>query len=116
MAKKELIPAPLDGKNVTTDWIEEMFDEQSALYGSHKMLGFMAGAAVQASWDGNVLTWKVLDGDGDAAVKTLRERYDDRYPEDESPFIIRRWMTYKQTRDSRTLESYKMVFYWAPED
>lgn len=116
MKKRRLIPAPLDEKNVTTDWIEELFDDQSALYARHKRLGFIAGVAVQASWEGNVLTWKVLGGDGEAAVKKLRERYDERYPEKESPFIIRRWMTYKRTYESRTLESYKMVFYWKPEN
>lgn len=30
--KQKLIPAPLDGKNVTTEWIEELFDDQSVLY------------------------------------------------------------------------------------
>lgn len=116
MAKTRLIPAPLDEKNVTTDWIEELFDDQSALYGKNKMLGFMAGAAVQASWEGNVLTWKVLDGDGDAAIKKMRERYDGRYPDEESPFIIRRWTTYKYTCDARILTDYWMEFYWKPEE
>jgi len=89
MAKAKLIPAPLDEKNVTTDWIEELFDEQSALYSKNKRLGFMAGATMQASWSGNVLKWKVLDGDRYTAINRLRERNRDRYPEEESPFIIK---------------------------
>ena len=30
--EKELIPAPIDNKNVTTDWIEDVFDHQSCLW------------------------------------------------------------------------------------
>ena len=105
--KEKLVPAPLDEKNVTTDWIEELFDDQSALYGSHKMIGFMAGAAMQAEWYGNVLKWKVLDGDGYVAIKRLIERYKERYPEKESPFIVK-YQIYS--------DAYVMKFYWKPEE
>ena len=110
MAEKKLIPAPLDEKNVTTDWIEEMFDDQSALYGKNKMLGFMAGAAMQASWSGNMLKWKVLDGtcrNRIEAIRKLRERYKGRYPDKESPFILK-----KQS----LIGEYIMIFYWKNED
>ena len=107
MTKEELVPAPLDEKNVTTDWIEEMFDDQSALYGKNKMLGFMAGAAMQASWSGNVLRWKVLDGDRYVAIKRLIGRYKERYPDEESPFILKRQFF---------ADVYIMRFYWKPEE
>ena len=86
---KKLVPAPLDGKNVTTDWIEELFDDQTVLYATGKRLGFIAGAAVLASWKENVLTFKVLEGDRYEAIKRLCERNRERYPKEESPFIIR---------------------------
>ena len=104
---KKLIPAPLDEKNVTTDWIEEMFDDQSALYGKNKMLGFMAGAAMQASWSGNMLVWKVLDGDGYQAKMQLLKRYRERYPDEESPFIVEKQMP---------TDMIVMRFYWKPEN
>lgn len=104
--KQKLIPAPLDGKNVTTEWIEVLFDDQSVLYGRNKMIGFMANAAMQASWDGNVLKWKVLDGDRYEAVKRLIERYKERYPDEESPFILKRQCF---------ADVYIMRFYWKPE-
>lgn len=107
MAKEKLIPAPLDGQNVTTDWIEEMFDDQSALYGKHKILGFMAGAAMQASWSGNMLKWKVLDGDRYEAIKRLRERNRERYPETESPFIV---------KEQICADVCVWRFYWKPEN
>lgn len=110
MAKEKLIPAPLDEKNVTTDWIEELFDDQSALYGKDKMLGFMNGAAVQASWSGNLLRWSVLcakHADSIEAIKKLRERYWERYPENESPFIVK-----ESVYDGLCV----MRFYWKPEN
>jgi len=110
MEKKKLIPAPFDEKNITTDWIEELFDDQSALYGKHKMLGFMAGAAVLASWSGNCLTWNVLDSPSTSrmeAIKKLRERYWERYPKEESPFIVE-----EKVYDGLCA----MRFYWKPEE
>ena len=107
MAKEKLISAPLDEKNVTTDWIEELFDDQSALYGKDKMLGFMAGAAMQASWSGNMLKWKVLDGDRYEAIKRLRERNRERYPETESPFIV---------KEQIFADVCVWRFYWKPEE
>lgn len=107
MDEKKLIPAPLDEKSVTTDWIEAMFDEQSALYGKHQMLGFMAGAVMQASWSGNKLKWKVLDGDRYEAIKRLRERNRERYPESESPFIV---------KEQILANVCIWRFYWKPEN
>lgn len=106
MAKEKLIPAPLDEKNVTTDWIEELFDDQSALYSKGKRLGFMAGAVMQAEWYFNVLMWKVLYGDARVAIKKLIERYKERYPEEESPFIL---------KNQIYSDMYTMRFYWKPE-
>lgn len=104
--KKKLTPAPLDEKNVTTEWIETMFDDQSALYGKNKMLGFMAGAAMQASWAGNMLVWQVLDGDAYKAFVRLIERYKEQYPDEKSPFIVER---------QKSTNMYVMRFYWKPE-
>lgn len=107
MANEKLIPAPLDEKNMTTDWIEELFDDQSALYGKHKMAGFMAGALMQAWWNNNMLIWKVFDGDYNEAIKRLLERYKERYPEEESPFILKQQVT---------ANICVMKFYWKPEE
>jgi len=105
--EKKLIPAPIDEKNVTSDWIEEMFDEQSALCGKQKYIGFMAGATMQASWYRNVLKWEVLDGDRYLAINKLLERNRERYPESESPFIIKE-------RIFANVCLWK--FYWKPEN
>ena len=107
MAKEKLIPAPLDEKNVTTDWIEELFDDQSVIYGKNKKIGFMANAAMQASWSGNMLVWQVLDGDAYRAFMKLNERYKERYPDEESPFIVEK---------QRSTGMLVMRFYWKPEN
>ncbi len=104
---EKLIPAPLDEKNVTTDWIEELFDDQNAIHGRHKMLGFMNSAVMLVTWHDNVLTWKVIDGDANAAIKCLTERYKESYPEEDSPFILKTQM-YSAVCVMR--------FYWNPEN
>jgi hypothetical protein len=107
LLKDTLTPAPLDGKNVTTDWIEELFDEQSALYGKQRLVGFVSRATVLCSWTFNSLKWKVLDGNADEAFALLRNRYGLRYPKGDSPFFI----TEQLTDDTLTWR-----FYWKNDD
>ena len=107
MEEKRLLPAPLDGKNVTTDWIEGLFDDGSVLYGSHKAVGFMGGAVMKALWSENCLVWRVLDGDTAAALATLRKRYGAHYPEETSPFTVR-----EELGEDLLIQR----FYWKPEN
>lgn len=55
--EKNLIPAPIDNKNVTTDWIEEVFDFQTCLYNKNKAVGFIDNEPVLATWQNNILLW-----------------------------------------------------------
>lgn len=43
MANERLIPAPLDNRNVTTDWIENLFDEYHAMKENNCYVGFYKG-------------------------------------------------------------------------
>ena len=57
--EKELIPAPIDNKNVTTDWIEDVFDNQSCIWGENKSaVGYINEEPVIAAWDRNLLLWQ----------------------------------------------------------
>lgn len=59
MEKKGLMPAPIDNKNVDTDWIETIFDNQSCVWGENKSaVGYINGEPVIAAWDGNLLLWQ----------------------------------------------------------
>lgn len=58
--EKKLIPAPIDKKNVTTDWMESVFDSADIVRDGHKMVGFINHCVVIASWENNVITWEVL--------------------------------------------------------
>lgn len=59
MEKKELIPAPIDNKNVDTDWIETIFDNQSCVWGDKRSaVGYINGEPVIAAWDNNLLLWQ----------------------------------------------------------
>ena len=57
--EKEMIPAPIDNKNVTTDWIETIFDSQSCVWGEKRSaVGYINGEPVIAAWDRNLLLWQ----------------------------------------------------------
>lgn len=64
MNEQKLIPAPLDEKNVTTDWISDIFDG----YGDYVEcqnrncgVGFVNDCPVFVSWHDNVLTWRIVE-------------------------------------------------------
>ena len=83
--EKKLIPAPLDNKNVTTDWIEEIFDFQTCIYGKKMAVGFIADEPVIAAWTVNTIIWSfpslvMTCIDGTKPLEELRKRlsvYDD---------------------------------------
>lgn len=67
-------PAPLDDKNVMTDWIEEVFDWQSGLYHKNQCVGFIFNCPVLATWHDNVLTWHFISEEFKTAQSVLCER------------------------------------------
>ena len=54
--------APIDNKNVTTDWIESIFDEGNCTCGGYNAefyTGFIQGCAVVAQINNNELRWQI---------------------------------------------------------
>lgn len=108
--EKKLIPAPIDNKNVTTDWIEEVFDYQTCIWGKRESaIGFIHDRPVVAEWSENNLFWKFVEEesiDGSDHLEELRKRlkvYDDANPElVESHNVIGNYFWQK--------------FYWKNED
>lgn len=84
MEEKKPIPAPIDNKNVMKDWIEEIFDYQTCIWGEKRCaIGFIHEQPVFAFWSNNVLTWKfteeksILDSDHLAILKDrLKDHHD----------------------------------------
>ena len=56
--EKNLIPALIDGKDVTTDWLESIFDSD-AVWDFHMMVGFINHSCVTCKYEKNVITWEV---------------------------------------------------------
>lgn len=59
---KKLIPAPLDGKNVTTDWMEEIFDGYNYVPCERDgmiLTGFVANRPVTCYISDNMLFWHI---------------------------------------------------------
>lgn len=55
----EKVKAMVDGKNVTTDWIESVFDSDSFAYDVRTIVGFINRCVVEAKWDENKVTWTI---------------------------------------------------------
>ena len=81
--EKGLIPAPIDNKNVTTDWIEEIFDFQTCVWNKKTAVGFIDNEPVIVSWENNILLWSfplmlsVSDSDHLKVLKGRLEVYND---------------------------------------
>ena len=57
---ERLIPAPIDEKNITSDWIEDIFDNCCfGGKGNNIYVGFIKDCVVLCEYHGNVINWKV---------------------------------------------------------
>ena len=110
--EKRTIPAPIDNKNVTTDWICEVFDNGDFVMDDNRIFGFVSRQPAFASWSGNKLKWTIFDADGDKdllsqAVNMLVSRLD-RY-KSEDLLEIRGW------RPQAFCHIVTQTFFW-PDD
>lgn len=113
MDYKNLIPAPIDDKNIMTDWIEEIFDFDCAASNGETYLGFVEGKPIRCDIIGYQLWWRFLDNsasDCAPAMHELIERLKDKDEADEKHRIY----TEYQRSDSGT--ALWQSFYWNNND
>ncbi len=73
---KKLMPNPLDGKNLTRDWIEEIFEDYDCLYnGRDTYTGFVKNAVCCCEVSYNTIFWKIIDFD--SSDLHSKEAYDE---------------------------------------
>ena len=60
MKEDKLIPAPIDGKNIMEDWIEEIFDGQCCCQSKDTYIGFINGLPIKADIKDNQIYWSML--------------------------------------------------------
>ena len=81
------VPAMIDGKDVTTDWIEGIFDSCDFAYDTRIKVGFINHCVVEARWEANKVIWTISTelGYGNTldALFTLDERLR-RFEDEES--------------------------------
>ena len=58
LPKLRAMIAPIDEKNVCTDWIEDVFDDNNCIWGKKSAVGYFKGEPVVVTWEGNVLYWR----------------------------------------------------------
>ena len=77
MSEIKIIPAPLDEKNVTTDWIEELFDDYNCIWGGKSddvAIGFRDGYPFKASVSDNTIVWRFMAEVSLPEMTNLQER------------------------------------------
>lgn len=74
--KKNAIPAPVDGKNVCTDWIEDVFDNLASVKCDRQILGFIEDAPVYVYWEDNRIIWRCIECNGnyESIVNEIKSR------------------------------------------
>ena len=66
------IAAPIDGKNVSTEWLYEIFDDFEAVRSGKQIIGYVCGDPVYAYWEDNKIFWKAVTDPG--VYDVLKER------------------------------------------
>lgn len=93
MNEENLIPAPIDEKNISSDWIEDVFDR--CVFGgsnSNVFTGFIKDCLVSAKFVDNILWWKVeqdffnLGEEREQAFTELKKRLKE-YEKEETPVV-----------------------------
>ena len=111
------IKAPIDGKNVTTDWIEEIFDHYNAVgctdkYGTERICGYVANTLIESTFfkDYNTIMWRIHSLIAGKELKSIKDELTKRLKEHEDPD---RELFSEIKDDNDTLWQ---SFYWRQED
>ena len=77
VSNKKKVPAYIDEKNVTTDWIEEVFDDHQCVCGGNcgcTFVGFVNSCVVLANVSRNHIGWQIVQGQ--YTESEVKETYD----------------------------------------
>ena len=108
---EKLTPAPLDEKNVTTDWIDDIFDDSSCTCNGSTYTGFVKDSVCSCLVGSNTIIWKIdkdYAKDAMQSYKELQERL--KVLDGENPGLVVRYDTSMQ---EQLLLGQR--FYWADE-
>lgn len=65
--------APIDEKNVTTDWIGDVFDASDYTQDGKRIVGFVGNFPMLVAWSGNNIVWQAIRG-GENCLDVLEKR------------------------------------------
>lgn len=78
------IPALINEKDVTTDWMESVFDSDNLVRDTRLVIGLLNHCVVQATWNENSITWLISKELGRGCAKTAYLLLEQRLKEFES--------------------------------
>lgn len=71
------IRAYIDEKDVTTDWIDGVFDGLNVIQNGKQAVGFIDESPVYAYWYDNSIVWKCVDKDVTKEILIRLKRFED---------------------------------------
>lgn len=84
--EKKLIKAPIDEKNITSDWIQDVFDNFNCVQCGEKYAGFINGVPAWCEIHDNFISWELCGDEGiERAFGILKYRlaqFDNENPDD----------------------------------
>lgn len=107
--EKQLIPAPIDNKNVMEDWIEDVFDTCGCVTDGKTAVGFIDHSPCIAAWSYNSIVWyfPLLNKIEDTPqLKELQNRLK-QYEDKNSELVI---------KNTLTCNILYQQFYWNKEE
>lgn len=113
MDNKNLIPAYIDDKNITTDWIEEIFDGQCATSNGKIYLGFVKNRPIRCDIIGYQLWWRFLNNSASDCAPAMHELIERLKAKDDLDEEHRIYTQYRRSDSKTTLWQ---SFYWNNND
>ena len=86
-----LQPAPIDEKNVTTDWINDVFDD--CIECGNDMIGYINGVPLHVTWHDNILCWEIVGAKRILETSNELKRRLEEYEKDEDSTIMSNRLT-----------------------
>lgn len=113
MDNNNLIPAYIDDKNITTDWIEEIFDGQCATSNGKIYLGFVKNRPIRCDIIGYQLWWRFLNNSASDCAPAMHELIERLKAKDDLDEEHRIYTQYRRSESGTTLWQ---SFFWNNND
>ena len=110
--EQKLIKAPIDGKNISTDWIDCIFDGGNFCWTSGKYVGFIKDVPVICEYWSNIINWELFgDEKIPEALAELKKRLN-QFDESDNEHLVIKNLEYRMGDDDEPLRGITQFFFF----